>query len=254
MLNNTYIHIPSIGASTERLIWKSGIKNWDDFLENHGSIKATKKKQRLLYSGVEESIEQLGSRNHIFFAKRLLPRHQWRAYNHFKDNTAFVDIETTGLSINYDNITMIGIYDGKETKTYIKDINLDEAKEELKKYKQLVTFNGSRFDIPFIEHKYPGFFNHLHIDLMYPLKNIGYSGGLKKIECSLGMRRSEETKGISGFEAVHLWNKYRRGDAEALETLIKYNKEDVENLKTIIEMTYQKMMDNEIKLEDYNKP
>jgi uncharacterized protein YprB with RNaseH-like and TPR domain len=85
---------------------------------------------------------------------------------------------------------------------------------------------------------------------MYPLKSIGYSGGLKKIECSLGIRRSEETEGISGFEAVHLWNKYRRGDEEALETLIKYNKEDVENLKTIIEMTYQKMMDNEVNPED----
>jgi uncharacterized protein YprB with RNaseH-like and TPR domain len=47
-----------------------------------------------------------------------------------------------------------------------------------------------------------------------------------------------------------LWNKYRRGDEEALETLIKYNKEDVENLKTIIDMKYQKMMDNEVKPEE----
>jgi uncharacterized protein YprB with RNaseH-like and TPR domain len=242
MLNNTYIHIPSIGSSTERMIWKSGIKSWDDFLKNHLFIKATKKKQRLLVSGVEESIEQLRSRNHIFFAKRLLSRHHWRAYNHFKDNTAFVDIETTGLSMNHDSITMIGIFNGKETKTYIKDINLQDAQEELEKYQQLVTFNGSRFDIPFIEHKFPGFFNHLHIDLMYPLKNIG----LKKIECSLGIRRSEETEGISGFEAVHLWNKYRRGNTDALETLIKYNKEDVENLKKIIDMTYQKMINNEV--------
>jgi len=246
MLNNTYIHIPTIGASTERLIWESGIKSWDDFLKNHGLIKATRKKQRLLVSGVEESIEQLGSRNHIFFAKRLLPRYHWRAYKQFKDTTAFVDIETTGLSTQFNSITMIGIFNGKETKTYIKDINLHEAKEELEKYKQLVTFNGARFDIPFIEHEFPGFFNHLHIDLMYPLKSIGYSGGLKKIECSLGIRRSEETEGISGFEAVHLWNKYRRGDTEALETLIKYNREDAENLKTIIDMTYQKMMDNEL--------
>ena len=81
---------------------------------------------------------------------------------------------------------------------------------------------------------------------MYPLKNIGYSGGLKKIESSLGMKRSEETEGISGFEAVRLWNRYEKGDDEALEVLIKYNKEDVENLKTIIDMTYQKMVDNEV--------
>ena len=37
-----------------------------------------------------------------------------------------------------------------------------------------------------------------------------------------------------------------KGDDEALEVLIKYNKEDVENLKTIIDMTYQKMVDNEV--------
>jgi len=66
MLNNTYIHIPCIGASTERMIWKSGIKSWDDFLINHGMLKATKKKQRVLYSGVEESIEQLSGKNHVF--------------------------------------------------------------------------------------------------------------------------------------------------------------------------------------------
>lgn len=246
MLNNTYIHIPSIGSSTERMIWNSGIKSWDDFLINHGTLKATKKKQRLLYSGVEESIEQLSGKNHVFFARRLLPCHHWRAYRQFEEKTAFVDIETTGLSSQSDSITIIGIYNGKETKTYIQGINLHEATEELAKYKQLVTFNGARFDLPFIEHEFPGFFNHLHIDLMYPLKNIGYSGGLKKIECSLGIRRSEETEGISGFEAVRLWNKYKKGDDEALEVLIKYNKEDVVNLKTIIEMTYQKMVDNEV--------
>ena len=39
-------------------------------------------------------------------------------------------------------------------------------------------------------------------------------------------------------------------DAQKIDFLsTPYNKEDVENLKTIIEMTYQKMMDNEVKLE-----
>ena len=31
MLDNTYIHISNIGVSTERMIWKSGIKSWNDF-------------------------------------------------------------------------------------------------------------------------------------------------------------------------------------------------------------------------------
>lgn len=247
MLNNTYIHIPNIGATTEFRIWDCGIRNWEDFLKNHNMIKLPRAKKRLLLSGVEESIEQLSSGNHVYFAKRLPTPLQWRAYRHFKEKTAYVDIETTGLSLQNNRITMIGIYNGKETKTYIRGINLEEAPFELGKYKQLITFNGARFDLPFIEHEFCGTFNHLHIDLMYPLKKIGYSGGLKKIESMLGMTRSEETTGITGLDAVRLWNRYERGNTEALETLIRYNTEDVVNLEKIIQMTHPRMIEQELK-------
>jgi len=246
MLNNTYIHIPGIGAATEQKLWRCGIKSWEDFLDNHSMIKIAKRRKRLLLSGVEESAEQLSRGNHVFFARRLLPCHHWRAYRHFREKTAYVDIETTGLSPQYDSITIIGVYTGKETKTYIRGINLQEAPAELAKYKQLITFNGARFDLPFIEHEFPGFFNHLHIDIMYPLKKLGFGGGLKKIERALGLERSEETEGITGFDAVRLWNRYERGDDEALEVLIEYNKEDVENLEKLIEMTYPKMIEQEM--------
>lgn len=245
MLKNTYVHIPGIGLTTERQIWECGIKDWEDFLENHDIIRAAKTKKRLLFCGVEESIDQLSGGNHVFFARRLKTGDHWRAYRYFKEDTAFVDIETTGLSPGYDRITMIGIYNGKETKTFIKGIDLDEAPLELARYKQLVTFNGARFDLPFIEREFPGIFNHLHIDLLYPLKKIGYSGGLKKIEQQLGMKRSEETEGISGFDAVRLWKRYERGDEESLDILVKYNMEDIVNLEKIIDMTYLKMVESE---------
>ena len=247
MLRNTYIHIPGIGAQTELQIWKFGIKDWEDFLDNYGFLRVPKTKKKLLFSGIEESIAQLSDKNHIFFANRLKTRDHWRAYRQFKEETAFVDIETTGLSQQFDKITMVGIYDSKGTKTFIKDINLDEVPSELAKYKQLVTFNGARFDLPFIECEFPGFFNHLHVDLLYPLKKCGYSGGLKKIERALGITRSEETEEITGFDAVRLWRKYERGDEEALNILIKYNQEDVVNLEKIIEMTYPMMVDTERK-------
>ena len=31
MLKNSYIHIPRVGYITEKKIWNSGIKNWDQF-------------------------------------------------------------------------------------------------------------------------------------------------------------------------------------------------------------------------------
>lgn len=247
MLRNTYIHIPNIGQSTERKIWSCGIKDWEDFIKDHNMIRLPKNKMRLLFSGVEESIEQLTSKNHLFFARRLSSSQQWRAYRNFVEKTAYVDIETTGLSPGQDKITMIGIYNGNETKTFIRGIDLEEAPVELAKYKQLVTFNGARFDLMFIEHEFPGFFNHLHIDLMYPLKKIGYSGGLKRIENTLGINRSEETTGISGFDAVRLWHKYEKGDEEALDILIKYNKEDIVNLEKIIRITYPRMIETEMR-------
>ena len=245
MLRNTYIHIPGIGSTTERRIWESGIKSWEEYLENQDFVKIPRTKRRSLLPAVEESIEQLSEGNHLFFAYRLPPGLQWRAYRYFIEKTAYVDIETTGLSAGCDKITLVGIYNGKETKTYIRGINLEEAAAELAKYKQLITFNGARFDLPFIEHEFPGFFNHIHVDLLYPLKKIGYSGGLKKIEVKLGISRSDETAGISGFDAVRLWNRYERGDEEALDLLVKYNQEDVVNLEKIIRLTYPVMMDRE---------
>jgi uncharacterized protein YprB with RNaseH-like and TPR domain len=247
MLSNTYVHIQSIGATTEQKIWKSGISCWEDYVKNHNILKLPRIKKRLLLSGVEESIEQLSIGNHLFFARRLPVSLQWRAYRNFKENTAYVDIETTGLSFQSDSITLIGVYNGKEIKTYIRGINIDEVQEELARYKQLITFNGARFDLPFIEHEFPGTINHLHIDLLYPLRKIGYRGGLKRIESMLGLRRSHETRGISGFDAVRLWNDYKRGKEDSLDILIKYNTEDVTNLEKIIQNTYPMMIESEMK-------
>lgn len=246
MLKNTYIHIPGIGSSTERRIWERGIKSWDDYLKNHEMVKIPKAKKKSLLCGVEESIEQLSAGNHTFFAKRLPSGLHWRAYRHFIERTAYVDIETTGLSSEHDEITMIGIYNGKEMKTFISGIDLGDAAAELGKYKQLITFNGARFDLPFIEQEFPGILNHLHVDLLYPLKKLGYSGGLKRIECTLGVSRSEETEGMDGFDAVRLWRRYEKGDEESLDLLIKYNEEDVKNLEKIIKMTHPKMIECEM--------
>ena len=59
MLRNTYIHIPGIGSTTERRIWESGIKSWEEYLKNQDAVKIPRTKRRSLLPAVEESIEQL---------------------------------------------------------------------------------------------------------------------------------------------------------------------------------------------------
>jgi len=64
-------------------------------------------------------------------------------------------------------------------------------------------------------------FNQLHTYLMYPLRRIGHTGDLKIIEQTTGIKRSEDTTGITGFGAVRLWHKYEHGNTDPLELLLK---------------------------------
>ncbi|MBW6470974.1 MAG: ribonuclease H-like domain-containing protein [Methanosarcinaceae archaeon] len=245
MLTSTYIHIPSIGKTIEHKIWSSGIKTWSEFIEQQDTMLISTGKKETIIAGIDESNDRLDAQDFEFFANALPRSEHWRTYRHFSGSVAYVDIETTGLSPEYDDITVVGIYDGKDAKTYVRGIDLDDIVEELAKYELLITFNGARFDLPFIKQKYPQIeFNQLHIDLMYPLRRIGLSGGLKNIERTLEISRSDETTGIDGFEAVRLWRRYERGEKGALELLLEYNREDIVNLDTIIGMTYQKFVDN----------
>ena len=245
MLTSTYIHIPRIGKTIEHKIWSSGIRTWSEFIEQQDTIPISAAKKETILAGIDESNDRLDAGDFEFFANALPRSEHWRAYRHFSDSVAYVDIETTGLSPERDDLTVVGIYDGKDAKTYVRGIDLDDIVEELAKYELLITFNGARFDLPFIKHKYPQVeFNQLHIDLMYPLRRIGLSGGLKKIERELGISRSDETTGIDGFEAVRLWRRYERGEEGALELLLEYNREDIVNLESIIGMVHCKFVDN----------
>jgi uncharacterized protein YprB with RNaseH-like and TPR domain len=245
MLTSTYIHIPRVGTTVEKKIWSSGIRTWDEFLDKKSDLHIPRSKMELIIPGIEESRERLMSLDCEFFASSLPSAEHWRAFPELGDKVAYVDIETTGLSPCHSHITVIGIYDGKEAKTFIRGIDMGDIVEEFEKYDFLVTFNGARFDLPFIKREFPQVdLNKLHADLMYPLRRISLTGGLKKIEVELGITRNEGVAGISGFDAVRLWHQYEKGDQEALELLLEYNRADIVNLETIMQMTLPRFIDN----------
>ena len=150
MLQNTFIHIQSIGAITEQRLWESGLKDWDAFSDDI-SIPLSGKRKYLLKNGIDESRQHLYQNNPAYFSK-LLPSNQcWRLFPEFRDSTVYLDIETTGLDRHFNKITTIAIYDGQAIKTYVQGQNLDDFAEDIQKYKVIVSYNGKSFDIPFIE-------------------------------------------------------------------------------------------------------
>jgi len=240
MLRNSFVHIKGVGHISEQRIWRTGIRTWSEYKKKWKEVELPEKKKKRILEEIEKSQEELKAKNHKYFSEGLPVKESWRAYKEFEDSIVFLDIETTGLRFEYYDITVIGLFDGKKVNTYINGINLDDFQFELPKYSIMVTFNGSRFDVPFIQTKYPNVrFDQIHIDLRYALRRLGYKGGLKSIERQLGIKRASDVSDFRGIDAVRLWKRYRKGDDRALELLIKYNAEDIINLKRIMKIAYE---------------
>ncbi|MFB6075572.1 MAG: ribonuclease H-like domain-containing protein [Candidatus Aenigmatarchaeota archaeon] len=244
MLRKTFLHIPGIGEKTEQKIWSNEIYTWNDFLNLKHTLNMGPSKLQRIEDYVKRSIQSHKENDYQFLLSNFPNNIHWRSYNDLRDKCCFLDIETTGLDSKRNDLTVIGLYDGIESKFFIRGKNLGEFRDEIQKYDLVVTFNGKRFDVPFIQEKFVNLdFNMFHIDLMYELKKLGYSGGLKKIEKNLGIKRAENVDEVDGREAVRLWKKYVKGNDNALDTLIDYNREDIVNLKEIMEFTYDKLRD-----------
>lgn len=155
---------------------------------------------------------------------------------------AYLDIETTGFSPFNSEITVIGIHlcNGGDT-NFIqlvgRDISAQSILEALDGVEVLHTYNGSRFDLPFIYSRLGINLTQLftHRDLMYDCWRCNLYGGFKGVERQLGIGR--KLTEVNGYEAVRLWWRYVDSfDLDALNTLLEYNKEDVLNLKKLKEL------------------
>jgi len=237
MLTSTFCHIPHIGTHTESRLWHAGLLSWHDALrDEHRALLHSHNSNA--YAFLHESFAALDALNPRFFAELLPHRQLWRLFPEFRHRTAFLDIETTGVSGHGDYLTTIALYDGASVCYYVYGHNLQQFLRDVQRFSILVTYNGKQFDIPYIER----FFNiklpHVHIDLRFVLKSLGFSGGLKACERALGLHRGE-LDGLDGYCAVLLWHDYRSsGNLAALETLLAYNIADAVNLETLMVKAY----------------
>ena len=158
------------------------------------------------------------------------------------EHVLFLDIETTGLSHYYDEITVIGWSFGGQAKTIIKGQDPGPFQEDVAQAKALVTFNGKCFDSKFIERDFPETtLPEPHVDLRYLCRRVGLTGGQKAIERELGINLRGDLKDISGAAAVIFWHQYIRGDQDALRQLICYNRADIAAMGAIFDETLSRL-------------
>jgi len=238
MLKHTFQHVHGIGEKTERRIWAEGITSWEEFLDSSTHAYLPHWQRELACAELEHSFRALAQRDVQYFTERLSASLHWRLYPEFGQRIAYLDIETTGTVPGTSYLTVIGLYDGNQSRVYVRGDNLERFIKEVEDFTLLVTYNGKLFDLPFIRNELGIALPQAHIDLRYPLAALGYKGGLKKIERCLGLEREGPVALLDGWCAIFLWQYYQQGEEEALETLLRYNLEDVIHLPALLALVY----------------
>lgn len=232
MIERTFLHLPRTGVTTERKLWQGGITTWNDFL-GAGTIKGFSKDKKAAGDEVLRASQRALHHGDSAFFTALPSAQQWRLYPAFADEAVFVDIETSWRG----DVTVLGVFDGKRVKQFVRGENLNaKAVREHVDGKILVTYNGASFDLPVLRRSFGADTVAAvpHFDTMHLARKLGYRGGLKALEVSLGIRRPQSVEGMSGQDALTLWELYRStGDEEHLKRLLAYNEEDIVNLKAV---------------------
>jgi len=246
MIQHTFSFLPGIGDKREKRLWKSGLLTWDDFL-SAASVDflhpGTKQQHDEILREAQRNIEQL---NGCYFARTVKHNEHWRLFSALRDGAVALDIETSGVAAHDGGcVTVVGLYDGFDYTPLVQGINLTRERlaAELSRYRYLITFFGSAFDLPYLHDIYELIIELPHFDLCFSGRRAGLRGGLKKLEERFGIQRDAAVRGFDGFTAVRLWQEALRGSSNALDLLIAYNRCDTVNLFDLAAAVYERLVD-----------
>ena len=236
-IENTFVGVPGVGERTEQKLWRAGVTHWDRF---DGSVVGRTRAERI-EEFIDVARDRLARNDARFFDEAFPSGSRWRLYENFREGACFLDIETTGLSQHRDEVTVVSIHRGGETTTLVRgdDLSRESLAAEFDAAELLVTFNGARFDVPFVERAFDLDVDLPHIDLLSPCRRLDLTGGLKSIERAVGIGRDGPE--ITGRDAVRLWHRHERGDDDALDRLVAYNRDDTENLRTLMDVVANRL-------------
>lgn len=246
MITRTFRVVPSVGPVTEKKILSCGIRDWYGFLEADcvPAVSAATKEKCDRHLNVACSLLDRGDTRGL---TSMLPRNEeWRLFNRFGGDAAYLDIETDGLYSGA-RVTMATVHRRGESVTLTRgrDLNARRLADALDDAPMVVTFNGKCFDIPMLASEFPTLdLGMPNLDLRFAGRKAGLDGGLGRVERLLGITREGEMANLDGAEAVRLWNRWERNnDHRSLELLAEYNRADTENLVFLAQEICRRLAD-----------
>lgn len=245
MLTSSFIFLPGVGPVTERRWWQEGMLNWTQFLAQP-AIPGLSTARKCWYDDELRTAQSSAEQGRLDqLAARFPRREHWRLYGTCRSRAGYLDIETTGASPEEGDVTVVGLHHHGRTLSLVRGETLtaERLQAELDHCDLLVTFFGSRFDIPYLCAKFPGLrLPPWHFDLCVAARRLALQGGLKHIEQTLGIERSESIRGLDGWDAVRLWFQWNHGDMVARDRLLAYNRADTEHLVLLADRFAEDLM------------
>jgi uncharacterized protein YprB with RNaseH-like and TPR domain len=234
LIRQAFQHLPGIGPERLKRIQELGIADWTDLVQRSEELPLGARGRRQLAEAVEACERALDEADLAHLVRVLAPRDHWRILATYFDRAAYFDIETSGM--HQDSfVTLIACYSGGTLHPFVRHENLDRFLDLLEGLELLVSFNGASFDVPKVLREF-----HIpelacpHIDLRWICAHSQRRGGLKAIERELGLRRPPDLDGVSGEDAVWLWQLWDEHlNRDARDRLIRYCCADTLSLEQV---------------------
>jgi uncharacterized protein YprB with RNaseH-like and TPR domain len=171
--------------------------------------------------------------------------------NPLDQRLGFLDIETHNLVANYGFMICFCIKDSNSdtilediiTKKELQSSELDKRVvkrciEEMKKFDKVITYYGTRFDIPFIRTRahwhgldFPEYGELMHFDVYYTVRNkVRLSSNRLGVACEALLGSTNKTR----LDPVHVQGAMQ-GRTEALEYYLDHCRGDVIDLQRLYE-------------------